>query len=155
MNVGAYCSRVVIYIYSHETPLDAARLMREQHVGDVVIVSDPDSGGSGNGAGKIPQGIITDRDIAIEIVAEEVGPTEVTALDVCRKKLVVVREDDSVFDCIDILKREGVRRAPVVDEQGLLVGIISLDDMIEILAEQFSNLADLVGYQAEQEVLET
>ena len=152
MNVGAYCSRTVVYVYSQETPLDAARIMREQHVGDVVIIEEH---AEEDGERKVPVGIVTDRDIAIEIVAEEVGPTEVSVLDICRKNLVVVGESDSLSECISTLKREGVRRAPVVDEEGFLIGIISIDDIIEILSEQFANVADLVGYQAQQEVLMT
>ncbi|TQV81112.1 CBS domain-containing protein [Exilibacterium tricleocarpae] len=152
MNVGAYCSRTVVYVYGQETPLEAARIMREQHVGDVVIIEDHVDQ---HGEKKVPIGIVTDRDIAIEIVAEEVDPTEVSVLDVCRKNLVVVSENDDLSECISLLKREGVRRAPVVDEEGFLVGIIAVDDILEILAEQLSDLADLVGFQAEQEVLAT
>ncbi len=156
MNVGEYCSRIVAFVYDYETPLDASRVMREQNVGDVVIVEgcpEESRDAEEKDGRKIPLGIITDRDIAIEIVAEEVDPSAVAVQDICRKSLVVASESDNLFECIARLKHAGVRRAPVVDESGYLTGIISVDDILEVLAEQFSCLAHLVSDQAQQENL--
>lgn len=144
MRVGEYCNSNVIVIDQSETPLDAALLMRKYNVGDVVIVD-------GINEDNIPIGIVTDRDIILEIVAAEVDPSTVAVIDIVCKSLVTVNENDDLCECTVQMKHHGVRRAPVVNDSGYLVGIITIDDIVEILAEQLNDVVSLVSFQQECE----
>ena len=138
MPVGEVCNREVVIMDRGESILDAARLMRDQHVGDVVVVEDGEGG-------PVPVGVLSDRDIVVEVLAKEVALGAVTVGDVMSTRLLVAREADGVLDTIKGMRTHGVRRAPVVDGAGVLVGILALDDLVELIAEQ---LTDLVGLLA-------
>ncbi|VUD59319.1 Hypoxic response protein 1 [Thalassocella blandensis] len=136
MKVLDYCNREVVVVHKDKTPLDAAVAMRECHSGDVVVVEEV--------AGKVlPLGIVTDRDIAVEIVAEQVDPQEITVKDLLFKPLITVHQNEDYHLCVRLMKHKAVRRVPVVDDEGALVGIISVDDIIEQLTEDISDLAML------------
>lgn len=140
MSIKTICNREVVIVGKSDTLLEVAKLMREYHVGTVVAVEER------NGH-RYPIGIVTDRDIVIELVAKEVGLEEVTVADVISRDVVVVKENDDVIDTTKLMRQLGVRRLPVVDELGGLVGIITLDDLIDIIAEQMQDLAALIGKQ--------
>ena len=137
MKVSEYCTRNVVYIRTNESPLDAARMMREKNVGCVVIVEE-------NSEKLVPVGILTDRDITIEIVAEEVDPSSVTVLDVCCRTLITVNAQDDLDESLNLMMLKGVRRVPVVDYDGALIGIIAIDDYLEMMAEQLYDLVDVI-----------
>ncbi len=137
MSIGNICCRKVTTLGRDESVLQAARLMREQHVGDVIIT---DTGGQ---EGK-PLGILTDRDIVLEFVARELDLTAFTVGDAMGDCLITVAESMSLVDGIARMRTHGIRRAPVVDEAGRLVGIVTVDDIITILAEEMKDLAALV-----------
>lgn len=144
MNVGEICSREVIVMDRGESLPEAVRLMRENHVGDVVVTE--------NRAGStVPVGILTDRDILIEVVAQNVPLDSLAVSDVMSFDLLSVRETDSEADALAAMRRKGVRRAPVVDAKGALVGIVSVDDVIEVLAEQLGSIAALISREQQQE----
>ncbi|MFT5083952.1 MAG: CBS domain-containing protein [Lentisphaeria bacterium] len=132
MRVAEYCNRNVVIIEDDQTPLEAALATRECHSGDVVVVRR-------EGLKTRPIGIVTDRDIAIEIVAENVDPQEVAVEDVLYRPLIIIDENEDLAQCIKLMKRKAVRRLPVVDGDGSLVGIISEDDIIEVLTEDISD----------------
>jgi len=119
--------------------------MRRYHVGDLVVVDE--SGGK-----RIPMGLITDRDIVISVIAAQLDPTTITTGDLISREIVVVGEDQGVFETIEHMRAHGVRRMPVVDQQGALVGIIAVDDLTELLAEELSQLSKLVSKEQAQEV---
>ena len=144
MNAKECCNREVLVISKDQTPLDAARLMRQHHIGSVVIVEECNGG-------KRPVGLVTDRDIAIEVVAEEVDPNEVSVLDITRRPLMLANESDALSDCLTLMKQKGVRRLPIVDAEGILVGILSLDDIVELVAEQLNDLVSLIKHQPQKE----
>jgi CBS domain-containing protein len=129
MKVGEICSRVVVFA-ERELPLsEAARLMREQHVGSLVVVEqDP--------RGRVVVGMLTDRDIVTALVAKEIDPTLVRVGDVMSREPLTAREADTVLDVLGAMRRRGVRRVPVVGSQGELIGILALDDLLGVLAEQ-------------------
>jgi CBS domain-containing protein len=112
--------------------------MLQHNVGDVLIVDD--SRGK-----RIPVGIITDRDIVVGIVALKLDPARTTTGDLMKKEVVTVREDQGVFETIQHMRMNGIRRMPVVDRNGALVGILSIDDLIQLLAEEMSELAKLIS----------
>jgi CBS domain-containing protein len=115
------------------TPLtEAARLMREHHVGSLVVVDE-------SGKGRVPVGILTDRDIVVAAVAAEVDPRTLTAGEVMSGELATVRAADSAEVALRLMRRRGIRRVPVVSEDGTLAGIVTLDDLLEKVAEQLSD----------------
>ena len=137
MTVSTICNRDVVIIQKHATILEAAQLMREFHVGDLVVVEER--------AGKrLPVGIVTDRDIVLEVIAKEVDTNDVDVGDIMSEDLVTVEEKDDLIDTIKQMRAKGVRRVPVVDSTNALVGILTVDDLIELFSEQISDFAKLI-----------
>ncbi len=146
MTVGEICNREVIIIDQDGAIQEAVQLMREHHVGDVVVVQE-------RGGERYPVGILTDRDIVVEILAEGVDMDAVAIKDVMSYRLLEVRERDDITDALKLMRSKGVRRLPVVDERGVLVGILSVDDVIDVLAEQLMDLATLIRREQLKEQL--
>lgn len=144
MSVGEMCNREVVVVGKDETVAEAVRLMRLHHVGDVVVVEE-------RGGVRVPVGILTDRDIVIEILAEEVASDSVVIKDVMSYELLTAQEDDDVLNVLEQMRSRGVRRVPIVNSSGGLVGIISVDDVLELMAEYLVDLARLVRRERESE----
>ena len=144
MSVGEVCNREVVIIGSRESILDAARLMREHHVGDVVVVEEREGT-------RVPVGILSDRDIVIEVLAQDVALNEVDVGDVMSRDLLMAKEGDHILDTIKQMKAHGVRRVPVVKESDALAGILVLDDVLELIAEQLNDLVGLVNSELRHE----
>lgn len=140
MSVGECCNREVIVISESKTVSEAAKLMRECHVGDLIVVQDREPS-------QKPVGILTDRDIAIEIVAAGVDPEVVTVGDAMSYRLATIEEDAEITAAVELMRERKVRRLPVVDKQGMLVGILTSDDVIDLLAEQLVGLSRLFTLQ--------
>ncbi|MEN9420403.1 MAG: hypothetical protein RI988_4024 [Pseudomonadota bacterium] len=140
-DAGQICSRIVT-IVQRDTPLvEAAQLMRSQHVGSVVVVDDAREG-------RLVSGILTDRDIVTAVVATEVDPATLTVEDVMTTDVVTALETDSVMDLVRTMRRRGVRRLPVTTPQRVLVGLVALDDVLSLVAEQLRAMA--LAIEAEQ-----
>jgi CBS domain-containing protein len=135
MTVGKFCNREVIIAEKDSTVTEVAKLMRRHHVGDVVIVDSND--------GKVkPIGILTDRDIVIELIACDVALDSVAAGDVMSYELVTAREGDSIWDTLQLMRAKGIRRVPVInDDTDELEGILSIDDLLELFSEELNLLA--------------
>lgn len=144
MRVGEICNREVVVIDREATLLEAAKLMRGQHVGTVIVVEMQD----GN---TIPVGILTDRDIVIALIAEEVPLSAVSVGDVMSFELIIARESDDLFATVEHMRDRGIRRLPVVAENGSLVGILAVDDVLDLLAEQLNALVRLVACERRRE----
>jgi CBS domain-containing protein len=144
MSVGELCNREVVVVGPDASILEAVKLMREHHVGDIVVVEQRPSE-------PVPVGILTDRDIVIEVLAEEVDPQSVSVRDVMSDSLVTAREDEDLLDIVGRMRLHGVRRVPVVNQQGGLEGIVTVDDILELLAEQMNGLAALVKVEQQRE----
>ena len=144
MSIGEFCNRDVVIVHKGENAVEAAKLMRQYHVGDVVVVMDKDDK-------KVPVGILTDRDIVIELVAEQVDPESVSVGDVMSDHLHIISESDELLDVIAQMRSKGVRRAPVVSKEGELVGILTLDDVLDVLAEALNDLVLLTGREQRRE----
>ena len=108
MTVGKFCTREVVIAGRDSTILEVARLMRQHHVGDVVIVDAGDDKTE-------PIGILTDRDIVVELLAAEVSLDTVAVGDVMSFELVTAREQDSIWDTLQSMRAKGIRRVPVVN----------------------------------------
>lgn len=137
MSIAGICNRRVIALDKEQSVLEAARLMREHHVGDVIVTST-----NGN---RRPVGIVTDRDVVVSVVALGLDPAIITVGDVMYRQLVTAPGDQGVFETIQQMRQKGIRRLPVVDEGGVLIGIITLDDLLQLLAEEFGEIGRLLG----------
>ncbi|WP_136810126.1 CBS domain-containing protein [Desulfosediminicola flagellatus] len=138
MSVGEICNRNVVFIYREGSIREAALLMRKHHVGDVVVVEKKEEE-------LIPIGILTDRDIVLELTAEDVDLNSVTVGDVMSFELVVAREEDDVLDTIKKMRSKGIRRIPIVNNHNGLEGILTVDDLIELLSEQLMDLTQIIA----------
>jgi CBS domain-containing protein len=137
MNVGKLCRRPAITVHPGDSLAVIARRMREQHVGYLIVV-DPEPSGSG----ARPIGVLTDRDIVTTALAQDVDPRSLTAGDIMNSQPVTIGETDSVRGALQTMRRMGVRRLAVVNSRGELVGVLSLDDVIDVLA---SEIQEVVG----------
>ena len=144
LTVGEACTRSVTIAFG-TTPLNgAARLMRENHVGSLVVVDE-------TGGKPIVVGMLTDRDIVTSVLASDLDCSTLTVEDVMSTDVVTVREDDSLIDVMQIMRRKGVRRVPVVGAEGELLGLVTLDDLLEILAQELGLLVSAIETEAQRE----
>jgi CBS domain-containing protein len=134
MQVGTICTRHVATCPARVTVREAATLMRQQHVGNLVVVEHR------NGE-PVPVGLVTDRDIVVEVVAKDVNPSTVTAGDVMSRDVVTAVESEEVDTTIERMRWSGIRRIPIVNPAGVLIGIVTLDDIAELLASRQVDLA--------------
>ncbi|MCK4621656.1 MAG: CBS domain-containing protein [Desulfuromonadales bacterium] len=144
MLVSEFCNREVVIADRATTILEAAKLMRSEHVGDLVVTDNR------NGR-QVPVGILTDRDIVVELLAEEIELDKVSVGDAMSYELLSVKEQDGLLETIEKMRDRGVRRLPVVDDAGALVGIVTVDDLMELVAEQLTDLVRLVGNELVRE----
>ena len=144
MAVGEICSREVVFARRGESLRVAAQLMREKHVGALAVVDE-------RNGDRIPVGIITDRDIVIAVVAKGLDADTLLVGEAMSTDLVTARESDGVSECIAKMRAKGVRRVPVVDARDALVGIVSADDFLDLLAEELSGLARMIASEQRRE----
>ena len=139
MTVGEICNRNVVVAPKTEKIIDAARRMRTSHVGALIVVENRDGR-------HFPVGIVTDRDIVVGVVS---GDPEhilyVLASDIMSEDLVTAKEDESVEAALEKMEGHGIRRLPIVGVDGALVGILTLDDILEYLTGQQNELVALVA----------
>jgi CBS domain-containing protein len=135
MSIGRICLREIHVADATESVVDAACRMRDRGVGTLVVV---DRDGR-------PAGMVTDRDLAIRVVAAERSPHTVTVRDVMTTQLKTVYESAPLESALATMRSTGCRRLPVVDDQGLLVGIVSVDDVLGVLAEELQSIGGLVA----------
>ena len=124
------CTKPVVTASAQMTVTQAARAMRSRNIGALVVVN----------AGR-PIGMLTDRDIAMDVVARGMDPVSVRVGDVMRKKPVTIREDLGILDAVRAFAKSGVRRLPVVDSGGQLVGVIAIDDILMLLGNEMGYVA--------------
>lgn len=144
MPISEICNREVVIVQPTDTALEAALVMRQHHVGDVLVVEE-------RGGSRVPVGIVTDRDLVVEIMAPQLDPSTITVGDIMAPELATVKESAGMFEAVEFMRVKGVRRLPVVDDNGGLIGILTLDDLIELLAEEMAALAKLVRHEQKRE----
>ncbi len=138
MSIGEFCTKKVVVTQKDTGIVELAQLMRKHHVGDVVVIETHIDR-------MLPLGIITDRDIVVELIAEEVDLKSVTAGDLMSTTLITAQQKDGLWDTLQLMRSQGIRRLPVVNEQDFLEGIITVDDLIELLADELVILAKIAG----------
>ncbi len=145
MGIGDICKRDVAFAGRETTAQAAAKLMRHYHVGSLVVIDD-------NEGRRRPVGIVTDRDIVVEIYALDLDPNVITIGDIMTTELVTVPESFGVMETTQLMRMKGVRRVPVVDGDGNLIGIVAVDDVLQILAEELTTVAQAVSHEQSREV---
>lgn len=149
LTAGEICTRNVVFA-DRGMMLDvAARLMRSHHVGTLVVVEERSP------RERIVVGMVTDRDLATAVVALERDAKSFRVGDVMSADVVTAREQDSMLDLLSVMRRKKVRRVPVTGAQGELIGIVSVDDVLAIVAEQLQALAAAVGASQRHEAAPT
>lgn len=138
VTVGEICTRIVSIASPGLSIEEAARVMRDQRVGSLVVVEEiaPDD--------RRVVGMLTDRDIATGIVAAQRDPHGLSVGDLMSRAVVTAREEDSVLDVLATMRRKGVRRVPVVAPSNRLIGVVAIDDVLELVAEEMQALAAAV-----------
>jgi CBS domain-containing protein len=144
MPVNTICNHNVATVDASADMVEAARLMREEHVGDLIVTETREGH-------VIPVGIITDRDIVIEVVAKGVAPNLVTVEDAMSRDLLSVREDNGIDYALREMQRVGVRRVPVVNSKGDLSGVLAIDDVVDHLAVQLNHIAGAIRIERKKE----
>jgi CBS domain-containing protein len=132
MKVGEICTVQTIYCKRDETVQGASLLMRKNHVGDLVV-------------------IVTDRDIVVSVIALGLDPASLLVGDIMSDDLLTASEDDDVYETIERMRFRGIRRVPVVNRAGGLTGIVSVDDLLEFLAEEMGELSRIASHQQAHE----
>lgn len=142
MTAGEFCNRQVVIARGDESVIEAARRMRELHVGDLIVLD----------AERRPIGILTDRDITVGVVAQ--SPEHIDSLrveDVMTRAPITAREAESLDDALKRMRSYGIRRMPVVDDAGTLQGLLTFDDLVAVTAEELTDLSELVLREQDRE----
>ncbi|SFU50331.1 CBS domain-containing protein [Nitrosomonas eutropha] len=145
MTVSEICNREVRTIQRDGSILEAARLMRQYHVGALIVIDKVNDRA-------IPVGVITDRDLVVEVLATGLDKEAITVDDVMTQELFAVKENTAIHDAINFMRRKTIRRLPIINDAGELTGIITTDDVMEILSEEVLDLAKLIRYEHKKEI---
>lgn len=148
MAIGELCSREVVHVRRNETVADAAQLMRRHAVGCVVVTE-------GSGEWLKPVGVLTDRDVAISVVGAGLDPRMTPVDSVMAKRVSLIEEGEGVGRAVHLMRSSGVHRLPVVDEDGKLVGVLSADDLFDVLAGEMEGLAGMRAHAIQRERIAT
>ncbi|HUN92199.1 MAG TPA: CBS domain-containing protein [Burkholderiaceae bacterium] len=135
-------TRSVLTVAPTASLRDCALAMRNGHVGSVVVVDERDPK---------PLGILTDRDIVVEVVAVGLDASTLTAADIAVAPLATIREDDDLLEALARMRENGVRRLPVTGARGQLVGVVSFDDLLQAVAEQLDSMGRVIAAERTRE----
>jgi CBS domain-containing protein len=144
MHIGEICTIQPITCTRDESIQGAALEMRTHHVGDVIVVDEPDGE-------RVPVGILTDRDIVVSVIALGLDPASLLVGDIMSDDLMTCSEGDDVYESIERMRQRGIRRMPVLNAHGALAGVVSVDDLLGFLAEEMGELARIASHQQSQE----
>jgi CBS domain-containing protein len=139
MNVGKLCKRNVVTMREFDELVEAPALMRDNHIGYVVVVEPNVADDSVR-----PVGVLTDRDIVVSVLAKDANPRSLRVGDIMTRQPVVIGEGKPLESALQEMRRIGVRRLPVVGGRGELVGVLSLDDVLDELAGELLDVAGSV-----------
>jgi CBS domain-containing protein len=140
MNAGSVCKRGVVTVAPGDDLIAAAHLMREKHVGYLIVCE----------RSRVA-GVLTDRDIVVAVLAQEVDVRALKVGDVMTRDPLVIEEGQSIEAVLHHMREAGVRRVPVVDRSGALTGVLSIDDVLEHIAEQLINIAGSIRNEQRME----
>ena len=144
MNVARVYTRNVVATRHSSNLQQAAMLMRERHVGALLVIGDEARADSA-------VGIITDRDLVVQAMAEGVNPQEAKVGDVMTPDVATIGESADIHEAMETMRELGVRRLAVTGEDDTIVGILSFDDIIDALATEVASLADIIRSECDRE----
>jgi len=144
MHIGRISTQPVETCTGDCSALVLAERMRHAHVGDIVVVEYRDGEA-------VPVGLVTDRDLVVGVMASGEDPDQFTAGQIMSRGLIVVSETDEIGVALEEMRRSGIRRVPVVDDDGRLAGIITLDDVVDYLASLLGSVAEVGKLQQIEE----
>lgn len=144
MKVGDICKRAVIATDNSMDIHAAAELMRQHHVGLLIVYQSGDEL-------RRPVGVLTDRDIVIEVVAKKVDPAALTVNDLMTRQPLVAAETEELGDVLQAMRIGGIRRVPVVDTRGALVGVVAIDDAFDVITSFMCDITGSVKSEQRQE----
>jgi CBS domain-containing protein len=144
MKVGEYCKHAVVSIHASADAVDAAKLMRDEHIGFLVVYRDGDEL-------RKPVGVLTDRDLVLGVMAADVNARSVTVGDAMTRQPLIANETDEFQDMLQAMRLAGVRRVPVVDQRGALSGVIAIDDAIDVITGLMCEIAGSIKSEQRQE----
>jgi CBS domain-containing protein len=144
MKVGEYCKRAVVAIASNADAAAAAKLMRAEHVGFLIVYREGDEL-------QRPVGVLTDRDLVLGVMAREVDQHSVTVDDVMTRQPIIATDTDELSDLLQAMRMAGIRRVPVVDVRGALIGIMAIDDAIDVITGLMCDIAGSIKSEQRQE----
>ena len=123
--VGEICMRDPVVATRETTVAAAAKIMRENHVGSVIVVDRMNEGL------RLPVGIVTDRDLVVEVLATGLDSETITVGDIMDPNLVTIAARNDASSAVHLMRVKAVRRLPVVNDEGRLLGLVSFDDLLE------------------------
>ena len=144
MQLNSFCMLDVECCSPRTTAMEAAQIMRRKHTGDLVVIDDDADRPS-------PLGIITDRDIVVEVLAKGLDPAVTAIGSIIRTPVVVAEASEDSSQVLERMRENGVRRIPVVGAGGKLVGIVTVDDMLKRLAADATLLTQIVSQEQNRE----
>lgn len=136
MAIRNICKKEVITVNEDSSLMEVAEIMGKENVGFIIV-----KGESGS-----PTGVITDRDIVVQVIAKNKAPTDIKVKDVMSKDLLILGSHQGVHEIIKSMGEKGVRRAPIM-EDNKIIGIVAIDDLIILLADEFCDIAQLLKKQ--------
>ena len=147
MMLSAVCTLDVASCSPRISILEAARIMRQKHTGDLVVVDD------GGEDAQEPIGVITDRDIVVDVLANGLNPATTTVGSIIRHPVVVAHDSEDAATALERMRTHGVRRIPIVSQHNHLIGILTVDDLLKLLATEAGTLTEIVSRQPHHERL--
>lgn len=143
MAIEEICNTSVATIERGATLLEVSQLMQEKHVGSVVVTE------ISNGK-RVPCGIVTDRDLALAIGSSQ-KPQNINVEDIMQSNPITARVGDGVFEVIVKMRKNGIKRLPILNDEGLLFGIVCADDLLNLMGEEINNLSKITKFQIRKE----
>ena len=139
MSVATYCTRSVFRVEADASARAVAERMTQQGMGCAIVVEN-----------QRPVGIVTDRDLVLEVLCRRLDAGSVPVGELATRPAITIREDAALGEALRTLGRRGIRRLPVVDDGGKLVGILTADDLMQVVAGELAGLGAAVHAQARQ-----
>lgn len=135
----------VVAIEARKSLKNAAKLMQENHIGAVVVFDERDGGKN------TPIGIVTDRDLALSLAQDGKFDPESSVRTIMTSNIILCSPQDGIYETIDKMRANGIRRIPVVDDRDQLVGIIAADDIVQLLGDELSDLSQTFSLATKNE----
>ena len=143
--IGSLCSRTVILAHAEDRLVEVARRMRDRHVGSLVVVDERDDR-------RYPIGVVTDRDLvvgAMAMRADEIASLQVS--DLLERTVVTAPEFMEVPEAVSLMRAHGIRRLPIVDGDGVLQGLVTMDDLLAHLGDLLHGLTTVISREVARE----